>query len=264
VKIKIKNMITKIKEFNEALNSGKIKKINENFFEEDELSDDFSEGQEEEEVGADVDNFSDDTDETNVASSTTITLDELKDKLLTKFNNTDEDINGDGGIDNVDSPIMLSDEQLQIVFDVLVELGVGTSASEETTAGEGVEETETEEDIEDVEGTEEEIEEAFGFAKKMAGEDEKSIEERKNILISKLEKVVGKGFLLVNGETKKSVEINNAAEAIEAIAGDNNYNGMIIPKPVSLQGKTAFVYKPGRKGIEKLASVRGASGGLGI
>jgi hypothetical protein len=48
-------------------------------------------------------------------------------------------------------------------------------------------------------------------------QDENSIEERKNILISKLEKVVGKGFLLVNGETKKSVEINNAAEAIEAM-----------------------------------------------
>lgn len=250
-------MITKINEYKNKIKSGKLKLVNglytENFSDDmnDIDSDDMNDIDSDD--MADID--SDDIDSNDITETeNVVTLDVLKDTLMTKFNEIAETD------DSIETPIMLSDEQLDIVYNTLIELGLITSETEDETE----DEDDNEEDEDDNEEEVEEVEEGLlNFVKKKIGEDDDSINNRRETLIKKITPIVGKNFYGIIKGTKDVIEITNAEEAVDKLAKANNYNGNFLPKPVTIGDKTVFIYVPGSKGIQKLSS-GGSSRGLGV
>lgn len=226
-------MITNINKFNKDLTSGRIRKINEQFITEEELTE-FDDNEFDMIPDGDMEDTPLDDmpidDEIEMEDDTPkITLDSLKDTLLMKFNDVETE-------DETEAPIMLSDEQLDIVFNALIELGVAEVEEEEMGDAEGDDEFPEAEEGEEVEDEEfEEDEEDFEML-------EESLK-RKKALANRIAKLENKNILLVNGKTKKYTVIKESVKALEKIA-EGNYNGKFLPKAIKINGKTAIIYKP--------------------
>lgn len=237
-------MITNINEYKSKMDSGKLKLVNgiyKESFDNEETFDDVEEIEGTEEMEG--------TEEESVMSKEL-----LKDTLLTNFNNleTTED-------EEIELPIMLSDEQFDIVYNTLIELGLVTEEVETEEGSEGLEDPETTED-------EEQVEELFkGMVNKITGESDKAVSERREKLLKLLKQVEGKDFYLMVKGSNEPIAIDNAETALDTIAKENNFNGTILPKSVMVDGKKVFIYTPGNKGMQKIgAGIGGASKGLGI
>ena len=248
-------MITNINEYKSKITSGKLKLVN-GIYTESMGSDDNFEDAEEIEGTEEIEDIEDieGTEEETVMSKEL-----LKDTLMSNFNNleTSED-------EEIELPIMLSDEQFDVVYNTLLELGLVTEETEETEeeGSEGLEDSEDMEDIED----EEQVEELFkNVFKKITNEDDKSVGERREKLLNVLKPIEGKGFYIALKGSTDFIPLDNVETALDTVAKENNNNGMIHPKPVMVDGKKVFGYAPGNKGINKVgAGVGGASKGLGV
>lgn len=249
-------MITTVKQFlaeNKRRAEKGLKSLNESFGEDEfEAQDDLGAQEDELDLDGDFDAQGAQEIEGEDEVQEEITFDSFKDAYMNNFN--EFTANAEEGSEPIEMP---SDEQLQIAFDTMMSLNTAAPAQEEDELGDVEGEDELEGEIEDAQTTEEEEVVEEGLKSFFKGGTPEELAAKKEAFDSRVAEIESKfaGKTLKFKEYADNKVVDFSKEVADAVAKKNNYLGEL--STLSKGDITYVMYKPGKKGLNKLGAAAG-------